>query len=153
MLKEDLVLLLISKGLKIVTAESLTGGLFASEIVSVNDASKVLEMSFVTYSNEAKINILGVKETTIEKYSVVSKEVACEMALGAKKRSNADVAVSFTGYAGPTGDNVGRVCFGIAYLDNVYTYQMEFGCIGRNEVRNAAINFMFEKLLDILKNN
>lgn len=88
---------------KVALAESCTAGLATSMLGSVSGASEVLERSFITYSNESKMELLGVSETTLKKYGAVSAEVAVEMALGALKNSWATVAVSITGIAGPTG--------------------------------------------------
>ena len=99
----QLVALLQKQGLTITTAESCTGGLISARLVNVSGASEVLKMCVVTYSEEAKQKILGVKEETLKKYGVVSKEVAYEMADGALRYAHADVALSVTGVAGPAG--------------------------------------------------
>jgi nicotinamide-nucleotide amidase len=106
------------RGLKMATAESCTGGLVAMAITEIAGSSAVFERGFVTYSNEAKIECLGVPKELIETHGAVSGEVARAMAEGALKNSHADVAVSITGIAGPTGGSekkpVGTVWFGIA---------------------------------------
>lgn len=94
---------LIEGGLTIATAESCTGGLIASKLVSYSGISKVFKEGFVTYSNEAKIRTLGVKKETIDKFSEVSEEVAKEMAEGACRMTGADIGVATTGIAGPSG--------------------------------------------------
>ncbi|MCR5208155.1 MAG: CinA family protein, partial [Eubacterium sp.] len=98
-----LVNMLIEKGYHIVFAESCTAGLCSSALVNVPDASKVLDVSFTTYANDAKIMYLGVKPESIEKYGVVSETVAREMALGAAVAAKAEVGVGVTGIAGPSG--------------------------------------------------
>lgn len=103
-LSEVVVRLLREKGLKISSAESATGGMFASAITDVAGASNVLSAAYVTYSPESKIKELGVSGDDIRRFGVVSKEVAIAMAKGAKARSGADIAVSVTGYAGPEAD-------------------------------------------------
>ena len=107
-----------AEGLMLATAESCTGGLVAGAITDVPGASAVLERGFVTYSNEAKAEMLGVAPTTIARFGAVSREVALEMAEGALARSRADIAVSITGVAGPGGGTpgkpVGLVWFGLA---------------------------------------
>ncbi len=91
------------KGWKLATAESCTGGLLAQIITSVPGASDYFERGFITYSNDSKVELLGVSKESIEKHGAVSKEVALEMAEGALKNSKAQVSVSITGIAGPTG--------------------------------------------------
>lgn len=100
---EKLVNLLIEKKLHITTAESCTGGMVASRIVDVANASKVFNVAYVTYANEAKEKYLNVDSKTIEKYGVVSEEVTKQMALGALKEANADISIVTSGIAGPTG--------------------------------------------------
>lgn len=119
-LNEVVVHMLNEKGLKLASAESATGGMFAQRITDVSGASKVYDCSFVTYSNEAKIRSLGVDSSTIDKYGVSSSEVAVEMAIGALTRSEADIAVSITGNAGPDvyeGQHAGLAFVGWAYSD------------------------------------
>ena len=151
----QLVKLLISKGYKISCAESCTGGMLASSIVDVADASKVLDMSFVTYASDAKIDLLNVKRGTIDTYGVVSEEVAKEMALGVKNKAKSNIGLSVTGLAGPSGGTidkpVGTVCFGIATDDNSYTFTQQFGNIGRTNVRVKSVEFIIDKLIEILK--
>ena len=147
---EELVDLLIEKKYTISMAESCTGGLLAACIVSVPDASKVLQESFVTYTEESKIKYAHVKEETIKKYSVVSEEVALEMAKGVQKEANSNVGIGITGYAGPTGDNVGLVCFGLAINDKSYSYEMWFNGT-RNDIRAKAVEFIVTKTIEKLK--
>ena len=152
---EKLVNELIKRNWHIAFAESCTGGLCAATVVDVANASSILNESIVTYANSAKIKYLNVSEATIEKYNVVSEEVASEMALGIKKASNSEIGVGITGAAGPTSDGiipVGRVCFGFSILDKVYTKTIEFGEIGRNIVRKKACDFVYEFILEVLKN-
>ena len=109
------------EGKKITVAESCTGGLIAAAITSISGASKVFERGFVSYSNDAKIDLLGVLPEDLGKFGAVSPEIAEEMAKGALDYSHADVALAVTGVAGPTGGTdvkpVGYVCFGIATKD------------------------------------
>lgn len=145
---------LIEKKFHITFAESCTAGLAAARLVNVPDASKVLDVSFVTYANEAKVKYVNVKKESIESYGVVSEEVAGEMAAGAAKAMAAEVGVGISGIAGPTGGSeekpVGMVCFGFYVDGKVETYTMQFGNIGRNEVRKASVDFCYEKLMDLL---
>ena len=147
---EELVDLLRKKNYTISMAESCTGGLLAACIVSVADASKVFNQSFVTYTKEAKMKYAHVSKETIEKYSVVSEEVALEMAKGVQKESNSNVGIGITGYAGPTGDNVGLVCFGLVINDLEYVYEMWFNGT-RNEIRAEAVEFIVRKTIEKLK--
>lgn len=153
-LYESAVAKLIRRGFHISFAESCTGGLCSGALVSVADASKVLDVSFVTYANEAKMRFLGVREDTINEYGVVSEQVAREMASGVAKTAQSEVGVGVTGIAGPTGGTakkpVGMVCFGISVNGTVKTYTCYFGEIGRNEVRQKSVDFVFQKLDELL---
>ena len=152
---EELVELLIENKMTIASAESCTGGLFASKIVDVPDASKVLNASVVTYSNEAKTKYAHVNPELIEKYGAVSEEVAMAMAEGIAKETKANVGVSFSGIAGPTGGTpekpVGTVCIGI-YIDgdrHCETLHLNEAWT-RVEIREASVNIMCDRLLEIL---
>lgn len=153
-LEEQVVEKLIEKGYHISFAESCTGGLCCGNLVNVTNASKVLDMSFVTYANEAKMSLLGVKADTILSNGVVSEEVAYEMAVGVAKAAKSEVGVGVTGVAGPGGGTekkpVGMVCFGFSVNGNVTTFTEQFGEIGRNQVRKSSIEFVFKKLLELL---
>lgn len=151
----ELVELLINKAYKISCAESCTGGLLASSIVDIPAASQVFDMSFVTYANEAKIQLLQVQPQTIDTYGVVSEEVAREMAIGCLQVAQSDIGVGISGIAGPTGATknkpIGMVCFGFAIHDKCYSYTKQFGAIGRTEVREASVNFVIDTLLELLQ--
>ena len=153
-LEEQVVEKLIEKNLHISFAESCTGGLCCGTIVNVANASKVLDVSFVTYANEAKIKILGVSADTILSYGVVSEEVAYEMAQGVANAAGSEVGVGITGVAGPGGGTakkpVGMVCFGFYIDGKVTTYTCQFGEIGRNQVRKSSVEFVLSKLLELL---
>ena len=129
-------------GLLIATAESCTGGMVATALTDVAGSSDVFDRGFVTYSNEAKIAMLGVKATTLAEHGAVSHEVALEMAEGALAHSQAGLAVAITGIAGPGGSEFkpeGRVCFGLARIGRpTHVETVEFGAIGRRKVRTAA---------------
>jgi nicotinamide-nucleotide amidase len=132
-------------GATIATAESCTGGLIAGAITDVPGASHVFDRGFVTYSDTAKRDLLGVAIATLDAHGAVSEEVAAEMAEGALARSEATLAVSVTGVAGPGGSAAkpeGRVCFGLARRadDGVRTETVEFGALGRAEVRRASVD-------------
>lgn len=125
----------------IATAESCTGGMIAAALTDEPGSSRVFERGFVTYSNPAKVEMLGVSPATLEAHGAVSEEVAREMAEGALRNSRATIAVSVTGIAGPGGSEhkpEGRVCFGLATPDGSATETVEFGAIGRDAVRRAT---------------
>ena len=94
MIEENLVRILFERALKITTAESCTGGMIASTLVNVAGVSDVFESGYITYSEEAKMHVLGVKQETLDKYTVYSEEVAREMAEGAARAAGADAALS-----------------------------------------------------------
>ena len=152
---EKLVNLLIEKKLHITTAESCTGGMVTSRIVDVANASKVFNVAYVTYANEAKEKYLNVDSKTIEKYGVVSEEVTKQMAFGALKEANADISIVTSGIAGPTGGTeykpVGMVCFGVGIKDNVYTSTKYFGNIGRNKVRSMATEYIIDFAINLIE--
>ena len=152
-IEELVVNLLIEKGYHIAFAESLTGGLCSAKLINVPNASKVLDESFVTYSNEAKMKYLGVSKQTIDLYGVVSEDVAYEMALGVAKNTGCEVGVGVTGIAGPTTDGtpIGNVCFGVSINGVCTTQIISFKDIGRNNVRKAASDYVFEMLYGLLK--
>ncbi len=129
-------------GLRIATAESCTGGMVAVALTDVAGSSDVFDRGFVTYSNAAKSEMLGVNPATLAQHGAVSEEVALEMAKGALAHSGANIAVSITGIAGPGGSDFkpeGRVCFGLAQADlATQTCTVEFGPLGRPKVRAAA---------------
>ena len=154
-LEEQVVALLQEKCFHISFAESCTGGLCAARLVDVPSASAVFDAGFVTYANEAKVKYLGVKPETIESYGVVSEPVAGQMAEGVAKAQNAQVGVGVSGIAGPSGGSkekpVGMVCFGF-YVDGaVTTVTKQFGDLGRNKVREASVEFVYETLVNLLE--
>ncbi|MFR0909743.1 CinA family protein [Eubacterium sp.] len=152
---EELVSLLIDKGHTISFAESCTGGMAAASIVDVADASKVLNASFVTYANEAKIKYANVSGDTLDKYGAVSEQTAGEMAEGTAKANNADVAVGISGIAGPTGGTeekpVGTVCFGYYVAGKLFTETVHFGNLGRNNVRRKSVEHVTDVIINELK--
>jgi nicotinamide-nucleotide amidase len=130
-----------AKGMRIATAESCTGGMVAAALTDITGSSDVFERGFVTYSNAAKVAMLGVRPETLAAHGAVSEAVAEEMALGALRQSEAGLAVSITGIAGPGGSEFkpeGRVCFGLATRAGVRVETVEFGALGRARVRKAA---------------
>ncbi len=137
----------------IATAESCTGGMVAAALTDIPGSSAILDRGFVTYSNDAKQEMLGVKIQTLAEFGAVSEEVAREMALGALSNSSANVAVSITGIAGPGGSEFkpeGRVCFAIAQNSSACSETVEFGAIGRAQVRQHACDYALTLLLSEL---
>ncbi|MBB3019993.1 nicotinamide-nucleotide amidase [Microvirga lupini] len=132
------------RGLKIATAESCTGGLVAAMLTEISGSSAVVERGFVTYSNEAKTELVGVPADLIFTHGAVSEPVARAMAEGALAHSRADMAVGITGVAGPTGGTatkpVGLVHFGLA-RKGAPTIHLErrYGDLGRETVRRRAV--------------
>lgn len=128
-LEEEVVSLLNQKGLTLTAAESCTGGLIAKRLTDVSGASAVFHGSLVTYSNRLKEKWLGVQAETLQKYGAVSAQTAREMALGARKAADADLAVAVTGIAGPNSDDtnkpVGLVFIALADRDSVTVEKYE----------------------------
>lgn len=155
-MEKTLVTFLAANDLKMATAESCTGGLVASSIVAVSGASEVFYEGLVTYSNDSKIERLGVSEDTLMGFGAVSEETAKEMAYGLIS-DKVDVAVSTTGVAGPLGGTpekpVGLVYIGIAFRDNdpvAYRYVFDGG---REQVRQCAKNTALFLTWQYLKDN
>ena len=138
-------------GYRIATAESCTGGMVAVALTDLPGSSDVFDRGFVTYSNAAKIDMLGVRAETLAAHGAVSEPIAAEKALGALAQSLADLAVSVTGIAGPGGSDhkpEGRVCFGLAKRGgSVLVETVEFGALGRDQVRLAARDHALALLL------
>jgi len=140
-----------SRGLKVATSESCTGGLVAALLTEIAGASDVVERGFVTYSNDAKHELLGVRRETLEVFGAVSAETAREMAEGALRGSRADIAVSITGVAGPGGGSaekpVGLVHFACASRGVVVVAaERRFGPRGRGAVRWASVEVALEMI-------
>lgn len=150
---EKLVQCLAEKGLQISTAESCTGGMIASCIVDVSGASFVFEEGYVTYSNRVKEKLLEVSPDTIGKYTVVSNQVAEEMAAGVARVTGADITISVTGYAGPDaaedGTPAGTVYIGICYQEETKGYHFQFDG-DRRQVREQASEQALSLALDTL---
>ena len=142
-----------SRGLRIATAESCTGGLVSAAITEIPGASDVFDRGFVTYSNDAKHDLLGVPEQTIQEQGAVSAETARAMAVGALAHSLADVAVAVTGVAGPGGGSaekpVGLVHFACARRGGGATLlERRYGPLSRPEIRAAAAEQALDMLLE-----
>lgn len=141
------------RGLTIVTAESCTGGLIAALLTEIPGSSDVVERGYVTYSNDAKLELLGVPRATLDSLGAVSRETALAMASGALAGSHAHVAVAVTGVAGPGGGTaakpVGLVHLATARRGGAPAHREErFGDIGRANVRIATVRTALEMLLD-----
>lgn len=141
--------------LKIATAESCTGGLLSALFVEIPGSSKVFERGFVTYSNKAKEEMLGIPGDVVADYGAVSEPVARLMAEGALEESRANMAIAITGIAGPGGGTkfkpVGTVHFAIARENAPIRHRLEeFGDIGRNEVRMASVETALKMLQESL---
>jgi len=150
----EVVRLYTERGLKIVTAESCTGGLVAGCLTAIAGSSAVVERGFVTYSNEAKIELLGVPAELIASAGAVSAETAGAMAYGALAHSRADVALSVTGIAGPGGGSaekpVGLVHFARAARNQrPKLLEKRFGDIGRQLVRQKSVEVAFDLLAEL----
>ncbi|WBU61162.1 CinA family protein [Paracoccus albus] len=131
-----------TRGMMIATAESCTGGLVAGALTEVPGSSDVFDRGFVTYSNAAKQQMLGVSAETLSRFGAVSEETAREMANGARTRSEAALAVAITGIAGPGGSDhkpEGRVCFAVSSVTVTQSETVEFGPLGREQVRAASV--------------
>ncbi|PLS20669.1 CinA family protein [Neptunicoccus cionae] len=140
-----------ARGQMVATAESCTGGLVTASLTAVAGSSDVVDRGFVTYTNDAKMQMLGVTKASLDAFGAVSEQVAAEMAQGALAHSKALIAVSITGIAGPGGSEhkpEGRVCFGLATPSDCITITREFGALGRAEVRLAATEFALKALRD-----
>ena len=148
----DLLAAARGKKMHIVTAESCTGGLIAALLTEIPGSSDVVERGFVTYSNEAKEEMLGVPEDLLRDHGAVSEPVCRAMALGALKNSRAELSVAVTGIAGPGGGTpqkpVGLVYVAVARSQgDVAVHECRFGDIGRDQVRLATV----EKALKLLR--
>jgi nicotinamide-nucleotide amidase len=150
----ELVRRLTKKHWMMATAESCTGGMVASAITGVAGASAVLDRGFVTYSNEAKVDMLGVSAGLIAADGAVSVGVACAMAEGALRNSHAKIALAITGIAGPGGGSdakpVGLVHFACATNDKTVHVEKRFGDIGRDGIREAAVATAIQFVIDTL---
>ena len=139
-------------GLKLATAESCTGGLIAAVLTDIAGSSAVFERGFVTYSNAAKAELLGVPMDLIDRHGAVCEQVARAMAEGALARSRADIAVSVTGIAGPRGGTaekpVGLVHFATARREHLtHAAVMRFGDQGRDKIRKLSVKTALEMVL------
>ncbi len=158
-LVKEVSYLLRDKGLMLATAESCTGGLISAAMTELSGSSAVFDRSFITYSNEAKIDMLGVSAQTLDKFGAVSAETAQEMAIGTLKKSRANIVIAVTGIAGPTGGTaekpVGLVytAIGLGHKDskneiNVFKCNFEGN---RTEIRNHTVYKALSEVKNILE--
>lgn len=145
----SIVRLLKNRELKISFAESCTGGLLAAQITAVPGSSEIFDLGVVTYANSAKINLLGVSQETLSVHGAVSEKTAEEMMRGLKKISQADIAISVTGIAGPSGGThekpVGLVYVGYMFPTMSYIERNIFQG-SRKNIRNATVQHILQKI-------
>ncbi|WP_105401264.1 CinA family protein [Neorhizobium sp. T7_12] len=143
-----------ARGKMVATAESCTGGLIAGALTEISGSSAVVDRGFVTYTNQAKVDMLGVAETTLATHGAVSKETALQMVHGALYRSQASVAVAVTGIAGPGGGSAEKPV-GLVHLaaksrsGKILHREMRYGDIGRTEVRLATVRTALAMLAEV----
>ena len=141
--------LLISNDLTISVAESCTGGSLSRALTSIPGASSYFDCGYITYSNQSKIEMLGVDIQTIKTFGAVSEEIALEMVVGLATRSHSDIAVSVTGVAGPTGGTsekpVGMVCFGFSYEGKTSTSTQLFSG-DRASIVSQSVSYALKQL-------
>ena len=152
---KELYELLLEKGYTIASCESLTGGLFAARMTEIPHVSQVLKGGIVSYWNEIKEHVVGVKKETIDAYGVVSKQTAYEMTLNVQQKFEVNVAVSFTGNAGPS--TLEDKPAGLVYTCIMINGEAHPFCdlieMPRNELRQEIINRTVNRLKDILRNS
>lgn len=145
---------LSERGLMISTAESCTGGLIIGALTDIAGSSAVVDRGFVTYTNEAKMDLLGVNATTLKAYGAVSEQTALQMVQGALFRSRADIAVAVTGIAGPGGGSAEKP-IGLVHIaarnrsGTILHREMLYGDIGRTEVRLATLRTALEMVIEV----
>ena len=153
-LSQKIVKLLCKKKIKISFAESCTGGLLSSTITSISGSSKVFDMSLVTYSNRAKIELLKVPKSTINKYGAVSHQTCLSMVKNISKISRSNISISITGVAGPRGGTkqkpVGLVYIGIKKKNKIFIKKNLFKNKNRNQIQKSSVNAAFKMILDFI---
>ena len=147
---------LIKRHLRIALAESCTGGLVCQQLTNIPGSSVWFDRGFITYSNESKVELLKVSQTTLSKFGAVSEEIASEMALGALNASHADIALSITGIAGPSGGSiekpVGTVFFAVAYQNKVIFNTSKIFPGSRENIRESSCLFALNQVLALTLN-
>ncbi len=154
-ISDKIIKLLKNKKIKISFAESCTGGMLSSAITSVSGSSKIFNLGLVTYSNESKIKVLKISKKTIKKYGSVSEQVCKAMVEKVSKIGNANISVSITGIAGPSGGTkikpVGLVYVGIKKDNSVEVKKYLFKNKGRSYIQRATVNKALGLILSFLK--
>ena len=146
---KEFIEILKEKGLSVAVCESLTGGMLCSELCGIPGASSVVKGGFITYTDEMKISLAGVPEEIINTHTAVSEETAYYMAKGAREKCSADIGLSLTGYAGPDGKDVGKVCAGICIRGKVYTFTFKF--LGdRQSIRHQSTDRIIKETRKLL---
>lgn len=143
----------IDQHMHIIAAESMTGGLFINELTNIQDASKVIDRSYIVYSDQAKIDILNVSKAVIEQKTVYSEEVVLEMIEGLKQLSPAEIKIAISGIAGPSsyaGFKVGTVFIAIAFNGSTKSYHKQFDG-DRLSICYQTVIFIYQMLLSLLK--
>ena len=143
-----------ARRMTLAAAESCTGGLLAALLTDVPGCGHLFDRGFVTYSEDAKCDMLGIERARLERFGAVSREIARDMAQGALNHSDADIAVSITGYAGPTDDGgeEGLVHFACVHRgDAIADREEHFGQKGRAEIRKAALRCALEMIEQALR--
>ena len=153
---EEIAKILLSKGLTVSTTESCTGGLLSSKLTDISGSSAFIRLNLVTYSNEAKHKMLGVRNETLENFGAVSEECSFEMARGLQKLTDSDICISTTGIAGPTGGSeekpVGLMFSTICTKEKALTFQVNFHPeIPRIEMKELFTQAVLEKFYDFLQ--
>lgn len=143
-----------TNGKMVATAESCTGGMIGAALTEIAGSSSVVDRGFITYSNEAKMEMLGVQLSTLRQFGAVSRETALQMAKGALRRSKANLAVAVTGIAGPGGATLGKPV-GLVHLaaaredGKLLHREMRYGEIGREQVRLATLRTALQLLAEL----
>ena len=152
---KSLIKILSNKKLKISFAESCSGGLLASRVTSISGASKIFDLGFVTYSNQAKIKILKINKNIIRKYGAVSRECCFAMVNNLSRISKANINVSITGIAGPKGGTknkpVGLVYIGVKKGNKIYINKCLFKGKKRSSIQKATVKKVLNLVLSIAK--
>lgn len=151
-LARSVIALCIEHGLHITAAESMTGGLFISELTDIENASHVIDRSFIVYSDQAKSEILNVSRAVIKENSVYSLEVIREMVSGLDLVSNAEIKVAISGIAGPStsfNKAIGSVYIGLEFHDKIYTYEKIFKG-SRHNIRYQTVAFILQEIIDLI---
>ena len=154
-LSQQLANALLLKQKQLAVAESCTGGWLAKCLTDIAGSSRWFDRGFVTYSNAAKQEMLGVQPATLEREGAVSEAVVCEMAAGALQHSTADISIAISGIAGPgggvPGKPVGTVCFGLATKEKPYQSDTQYFEGDREAVRRQSVAYALSRLTHVLE--